>query len=138
MSEQTNQPEYRLHFQGNDWYAGLSSDELQKAMGQFKAWFDALAEKGKIKGGQALARAGATISGKNGRTVADGPFAESKEAIGGFILLRVDTLEEAIAIAKTNPGLAHGATIEVRPVAEECPMQSYARQMTGEKELATA
>src|SRR5271166_2389502 len=42
------------------------------------------------------------ISGKNGRVVSDGPFAESKEAIGGYFLLAVDSLEEAVAIAQTS------------------------------------
>jgi hypothetical protein len=137
MSEQTNQPEFLLLLQGKEWYTSLSQAELEKVMGQFKAWFDGLAAQGKIKGGQALARSGAIVSGKNGRTVADGPFTESKEAIGGFIVLRVDTLEEAIAIAKSNPSLAYGSTIEVRPIAEECPFQAYVRKVS-EKELATA
>jgi hypothetical protein len=137
MNEQTNQPEYILLLSGKDWCSKLSDAEVQMVGGQFKAWFDGLAEQGKIKGGQALGRSGATVSGKNGRTVADGPFAESKEAIGGFISLRVDTLEEAIAIAKTNPALAYGGAIEVRPVAEECPLQARLRE-AAEKELATA
>lgn len=137
MNEQTNQPEYVLLLSGKDWYSKLSHAELQNVAGQFKAWFDDLAAQGKIKGGQALGRSGAIVSGKNGRTVADGPFAESKEAIGGFISLRVDTLEEAIAIAKANPALAYGGTIEVRPAAEECPMQARMRELA-EKELATA
>ena len=54
--------------------------------------------------------------------VADGPFAESKEAIGGFFLLEVGSLGEAAEIAKDFPGLNYGATVEVRPVAPECPL----------------
>ena len=49
--------------------------------------------------------------------VADGPFAESKEAIGGYFLLAVDTMEEAVEIAKTFPTLDYGASVEVRPIA---------------------
>ena len=45
----------------------------------------------------------------------DGPFAESKEAIGGYLMLDVETIEEAIAIAQSSPGLAYGGSIEVRP-----------------------
>lgn len=137
MNEQTKQPEFLLLLSGKEWYSSLSQAEIEKAMGQFKAWFDGLAGQGKIKGGQPLERSGAVVSGKNGRVVADGPFSESKEAIGGFIVLRVDTLEEAVAIAKTNPSLAYGTTIEVRPIAEECPFQAHARKVS-EKELATA
>ena len=54
--------------------------------------------------------------------IPDGPFAESKEAIGGFFLLEVASLDEAAEIAKEFPGLNYGATVEVRPVAPECPL----------------
>ena len=54
--------------------------------------------------------------------MADGPFAESKEAIGGFFLLEVGSLDEAAEIAKDFPGLNYGASVEVRPVAPECPL----------------
>jgi hypothetical protein len=56
--------------------------------------------------------------------VSDGPFAESKEAIGGYFLLDVPTMEEAVAIAQECPGLPYGARVEVRPVAAECPVAS--------------
>jgi hypothetical protein len=69
------------------------------------------------------------ISGKNGRVVSDGPFAESKEAIGGYFLLAVDSLEEAVAIAQTSPALEYGTKIEVRPIADECPMMARAREV---------
>ena len=68
----------------------------------------------------------------------DGPFAESKEVIGGYLLLQVDSLGEAITIAKTNPALAYGTSIEVRPVAEECPLETCARQIPYEEQFATA
>jgi hypothetical protein len=58
--------------------------------------------------------------------VADGPFAESKEAVGGYFLLKVDSLDEAVAIAQQCPGLPHGAKVEVRPVLAECPLSGEA------------
>ena len=63
------------------------------------------------------------MSGKN-RVVSDGPFAESKEAIGGYFLLDVASLDEAVAIAQECPGLPYGIRVEVRPVAAECPLAS--------------
>jgi hypothetical protein len=105
-------------------------------MSQWKTWFDRLSEQGKLKGGQPLEREGKTVSGKKGRVVADGPFVEAKEAIGGYFLLQVDTMDEAVAIAKDCPGLDHGAIVEVRPVAETCPAAKIAAQV--EKELAHA
>jgi len=58
--------------------------------------------------------------------VADGPFAESKEAIGGYFLLKVDSLDEAVAIAQECPGLPYGAKVEVRPVMARCPLSGEA------------
>ncbi len=136
MSTKTNN-EYLLLFRGDAWYNGLSPEELQKVMGHCKAWFEQLSEQGKVRGGQPLGREGAVVS-MRGRAVADGPFAESKEAIGGYLLLQVDTLEEAVAIAKTNPTLVYGTTVEVRPVLEECPMNSRARQIGREEHAVLA
>ena len=58
---------------------------------------------------------------KPGYLVADGPFAESTEAIGGYFLLKVDNLEEAVEIAKRCPALEYGLDVEVRPLSEQCP-----------------
>ena len=137
MSTQ-NQNEYLLLFRGNDWYNTLSPEQLQKAMTEFKAWLDRLTEQGKVKAAQPLVRAGKIVSGKHGRVVADGPFAESKEAIGGYFLLAVSGLDEAVAIAKACPSLEYGAQVEVRPVAEDCPMAARARELMPEEQLATA
>ncbi|MBI1841743.1 MAG: hypothetical protein HYR88_12950 [Verrucomicrobia bacterium] len=134
----TPQGEYLLLFRGKDWYNDLSPEELQAAMTQFKTWFDRLTEQGKLKGAQPLVRQGRVVSGKDGRVVADGPFAESKEAIGGYFLLAVNSLDEAVQIARGCPGLEHGMTVEVRPVAEECPMMARARQVLSEQQLAHA
>jgi hypothetical protein len=132
------QNEYLLLFRGDAWYNRLSPEELQKAMSQFKAWFDRLTEEGKLKAAQPLVREGRIVSGKQGRVVADGPFAESKEAIGGYFLVAASSLDEAIAVAKSSPSLEYGTQIEVRPVAEECPMAARARQIMPEEQLANA
>jgi hypothetical protein len=110
--------------------------KLQKLINQNKAWFERLTLQGKAKPGRALERIGATVSGTNGRFVMDGPFAESKEAIGGYLVLDVETIEEAIAIAQGSPGLAYGGSIEVRPVAAECPLDVRARELAQEEQLA--
>ena len=133
--------QYLLLFSGNEWYNRLSAAEIQKIMEESKTWFERLSSTGKIKGAQALARDGATV--KNGRIISDGPFAESKEAIGGYLLLEAGSLEEAIAIAKENPAVARGTTIEVRPLSAECPLDARARELgikgcVAEQQLATA
>jgi len=93
---------------------------------------------GKVKAGQALARRGAIISGKNARNVTDGPFAESKEVVGGYLLLNVQTFDEAVAIAKTAPNAMRGTAIEVRPLTNECPAEARLEELKREEQLATA
>jgi len=98
-----NQNGYMLLYRSDEWYNKLSHEELQKLIGQNEAWFERLTAQGKAKPGRPLQRAGAIVSGRNGRFVTDGPFAESKEAIGGYLMVDVETIEEAIAIAE-QPG----------------------------------
>ena len=129
---------YILLFRSDEWYEELSHNEIQKVISQNNAWIEGLTAQGKAKPGHALQRKGVTVSGKNGRVVLDGPFTESKEAIGGFLLLNVETLEEAIAIAKSSPNLAYGTSIEIRPVADECPLDVRARELAREEQFATA
>jgi len=121
-----------LLFRGSSWDKGLSPEQLQKAMDQFMAWFERLKQQGKVKVGQPLERTGKIVSGKNGRIVADGPFAESKEAIGGYFLLQVDDLDEAVEIAKACPVLEYGSSVEVRPIAEECPTFQRVKEQLAE------
>ena len=124
-----------LLYRTDEWYNKLSQEELQKLINQNKAWFERLTGQGKAKPGRALERRGAIVSGKNGRFVTDGPFAESKEAIGGYLVLDVETIEEAIAIAQSSPSLAYGGSIEVRPLSEECPLDVRARELARERQL---
>ena len=77
-------------------------------------------EKGYMEAGEALqpTSAATTVRVRDGRTVAtDGPFAETKEALGGFYLIEAANLDEAIEAAARIPGAKHGS-IEVRPIWE--------------------
>lgn len=129
---------YLLLFHGREWWKELGREELEKYVAESNAWLEKLVTTGKAKGGQALARSGAIVSGKSGANVTDGPFAESKEVIGGYLLLNVKTFEEAVAIAKTAPNVVRGTSIEVRPLTNECPSQVRLEELTREEQLATA
>src|SRR5215203_1312951 len=118
-----NQNGYMLLFRGNDWTKSLSPEEKQKVTDQWMAWFRRLTDQRKAIAGNPLEPEGKIVSGKN-RVVSDGPFAESKEAIGGYFLLDVATFDDAVAIARECPGLPYGVQVEVRPVAAECPVAS--------------
>ena len=111
-----------LLFRGPHWDQGLPTGELQKAMDNVMAWFEELNQRGKVKGAQPLGAQGRTISGTNGRFVVDGPFTETKEAVGGYLVLQADSFEEAVEVARTNPALRYGVSVEVRPILAECPI----------------
>jgi len=134
MNNQTENG-YMLIFRGNDWYKGLSPEEMQQVADHWMTWFKGLKEQGKTVAGNPLEPTGKIVSGKNGRIVSDGPFAESKETIGGYFLLNVNTLDEAVAIAQQCPGLPYGIRVEVRPVAAECPL---CNEVQAEAQLARA
>src|SRR6266705_4702152 len=134
MSTQNqNQNGYMLLFRGNYLRKGLSPEELQKVTDNWMAWFNRLKDQGKVVAGNPLEREGKIVSGED-RVVSDGPFAESKEAIGGYFLLDVATMDEAVAIARECPGLPYGIRVEVRPVAGACPL---ATELKREAEFAT-
>jgi hypothetical protein len=125
---------YMLLFRGSDWQKSLSAEQMQTISDQWMAWFDGLRKEGKVVAGNPLEREGRLVSGKGGRVVSDGPFAESKEAIGGYFLLKVDSLDEAVTIAQECPGLTYGVQVEVRPVAGDCRLSAAAR---AEQDLAS-
>jgi hypothetical protein len=113
---------FMLIFRGTDWYRGLSPEQMQQVFDQWMAWFNGLKEQGTAIAGNPLEPQGKLVAGPNGRLVSDGPFAESKETIGGYFLLSVGTMDEAVRIAQDCPGLPYGIRVEVRPVAPECPL----------------
>ena len=119
MTTPTITSEYMLLFRGMHWDKNLSPQEIQNVMSRWIAWFDRLTQEGKAKAGQPLTEKGKIISGKKGQKVVDGPFAESKESIAGYILLQAATLDEAVKIAKECPGLDYGISVEVRLVDQQ-------------------
>jgi hypothetical protein len=123
----TTKTDYLLLFRGNVWDRGLSPAQLQKVVSDWMAWFERLKAEGKCAGGHPLEEKGKVISGKQ-RTVADGPFAESKEAIAGYFFLTVADEKEAIEIAKQCPGLDYGSIVEVRPVGQISSVKQRAEE----------
>ena len=133
-----NENQYLLLFRGGKQMEIASAQELQEIMERSRVWFEGLAAKGIVQGSHPLKSEAKLVSGKGGRTVVDGPFTESKEAIGGYLLLTASSFEEATAIAQAMPGLDYGSQIEVREIADECPLMTRARKLASEPALATA
>ena len=92
-------------------------DEMKTIMARFETWMDGLHKQGRVAGTNGLELTGKTLRGPIGETViTDGPFAEGKEVVGGYVLLNPCTLDEAVAAARLCPGLDYRMIVEVRPV----------------------
>ena len=124
-----------LLFRGTGWQKELSPEQIQTVISQWSAWFNRLSDEGILKAGQPLEPESKLVVGKS-RTVSDGPFVESKEAIAGYFLLNVDNFDDAVAIARQCPTLDCGITVEVRPVAEKCPHLKEIEQDSARELLA--
>jgi hypothetical protein len=117
MSAKTTTSEYLLVFRNTGWHRDLSPEEIRQNMARFTEWFERLNNAGKFKGGGPLGHYGKILSGRD--AVTDGPFVESKEAIAGFFVIRADSLEQAVEVARGCPGLQFGQTVEVRAMLSE-------------------
>jgi len=93
-----------------------SAEKAQQTMKKWRAWFDDMTRKGCLRNiGQPLDDAGKVVGGK-GRMVTDGPYAETKDVVGGYSLIEAGNLEEAAKIAAGCPIVEIGGLVEVRPV----------------------
>ena len=112
-------PQYVILIYENEGsYADASQEVWQTAMEAHGRFAEQVVEKGgKILGGEAL-QPTATATSIRGDVVTDGPFAETKEAFGGYYLLEADDLDTAIELAARIPAARMGGAIEVRPVVE--------------------
>lgn len=93
-----------------------SPEATQQNMQKWMAWFKKLGETGNIKNpGHPLERTGKLVAGKQ-KTVTDGPFAETKDVIGGFTLIEARDLDQAVELSKGCPIFESEGAVEVRPV----------------------
>ena len=98
----------------------LSEDEAAAQTAAYMAWGDEMGARGVLQGGERLrpTTSATSVRVRDGETLtSDGPFAETKEQMGGFYLVDCKDLDEAIEVASRIPGAAHGS-IEVRPIWE--------------------
>jgi hypothetical protein len=126
MSREARQSEYLLLFRGTEWHHSLAPEEIRERVARFVEWADGLQKNGTFKVGRPLLHRGKII--QSNQTVIDGPFAESKEAIAGLIIIQAASFEDAVKIAKACPGLQYGMTVEVRPVSSEPGELELARE----------
>jgi hypothetical protein len=99
-------------------YAKIDPAILQKVMGEYQEFTQSIIQSGNFKAGDRLqpVSTATTVRIRDGKTLTtDGPFAETREQLGGYYLIEAKDLDAALAIAARIPGARYGS-IEVRPI----------------------
>ncbi len=109
----------------------MSETERNAFMDECFAYDDELRKNGHFIGGEALQspRNATTLRHRNGKvSIADGPFAETKEQLGGIMVLEATDLNHAIQLMSKHPSIRLGGTFEVRPTADLTAMAAESEQ----------
>lgn len=110
--------EFILIFRHEDGQEKASPEQLQAWMKQTMDWIDTIAAQNKFVSGTGLPFADARVVRPN-NVVTNGPFGDIKETIGGFVVVKADSVEEAVSFAKGCPVLqGEGNSVEVRKIAK--------------------
>ena len=110
--------EYILIFRHEDGSKIASPEQMQVWMKQTMDWIGGIAAQNKFKSGTGLPFADARVVRSN-KVVTNGPFGDIKETIGGFIIVKAESVEEAVEFAKGSPVLqGEGNTVEVRRIEQ--------------------
>jgi len=95
---------------------GRSPERAQQIMEKWMTWLKDLAGSGHVKDrGQPLERTGKVVQGRQ-KVVTDGPFAETKDVVGGYTLIEARDLNPAVELSKGCPIFEVEGAVEVRPV----------------------
>ena len=107
-----------LIYSSDEMWANKSEAEINQIMGEYNAFTESIVKSGNFKAGEELqpATAATTVRVRNGKPqLTDGPFAETREQLGGFYLIEADNLDQATQIASRIPSAREGC-VEVRPI----------------------
>ena len=115
MSLVSNQHKFLVLSCGK-WDAHASQEDVQRAIDQFYAWLDRNIAEGRMLMGSRLRPEGKRVSRAG---IVDGPFAETKELVGGFWFILAGSLDEAADLAAQNPCKQYGLSYEIRPLDPE-------------------
>ena len=113
-----------LIYENEQAWATMPQAEADAIMGEYFAFTDSIKKSGHVLGGEALqpTQTATTVRVRNGKiSTTDGPFAETREQLGGYYLLEAKDLNEAIQIAAKIPAARTGS-IEVRPIMDVMSM----------------
>lgn len=101
-------------------FDGRSQDEMTRIIKEYGAWASKMREEKRYVGGEKLTdEPGKVLRPRSGKIVTtDGPYAESKEIVGGYFAIEAKDYAEACEIAKACPHLKYGGRVEVRQIDE--------------------
>ena len=104
-------------FRGGENHAHNSqnSETAQKNMQAWMKWMEGLGQKGILVGGEPLQPTGKQVNGTK-KLVTDGPFVETKELVGGYLIVNAKDINEAVEISKGCPIFAEDGNVEIRPI----------------------
>ncbi|HET8736437.1 MAG TPA: YciI family protein [Pricia sp.] len=108
--------EFLLLFRQPDYdYSQATPEKMQTLSKKWQDWIDGIKTEGKFaQHGARLSTEGKVL--KSGGVITDGPFVEIKEALGGFVIVKAENLDDAVTLSHGCPAIDEGGSVEVRPV----------------------
>ncbi|MDQ6931835.1 MAG: YciI family protein [Candidatus Eremiobacteraeota bacterium] len=108
--------EFTYLFRGGE--QSRSPEQMEQHMQKWGVWINDLRAKGYVKElGRPLEPGGKVVRGQ-AKTITDGPYAETKDIVGGFLIVQTEDLGQAVELSRGCPILERGGMVEVRPVME--------------------
>ncbi|HEY2806862.1 MAG TPA: YciI family protein [Gemmatimonadales bacterium] len=115
-------------------WSTMSKPEMDTMMSEYNQFSESIRGSGHYVAGEALqgTATGTTLRSRNGKlSTTDGPFAETKEQLGGFYLIEAKDLNDAIKVAQRIPGVKVGS-IEIRPVVDFSKQSAVPKALAGQ------
>ena len=112
-------PRYMLLLRGGEeGYADYTPEQVQEVVQRYYAWSDQLRRENRYHSAEELQQSGPVVRARGGEVVVDGPYAETKENIGGYYIVEATDEAAAAEVAKGCPILLEGGTVEIRAIIE--------------------
>jgi hypothetical protein len=103
-------------------YANLSPQALEEFVQEAGSWMDRMAKEGRYVGGRKLTNEGGRLARREGSSyvITDGPYVETKEIVGGYVIVNAADYDEAVELAMSSPPRKYSTSISVRELDKEC------------------
>jgi hypothetical protein len=107
---------FLIRSEGAD-FSKYSAGDFQDLLKKYQAWTQKLKTEGRFLAGEKLGNdRGKSLKSKGGQIIVDGPYVDTKEAIGGFYIVEAKDIDEAVEVGKGCPSLTYGGSVEIREV----------------------